>query len=208
MLIETIVSGALQSNCFVVGCTEENKAIVIDPGDDVERIVQVLGDNDMEPIAAVVTHGHFDHIEGNARLVDHYPGLPVWCHPEDAAMLTSSMYNMSSLFTKAIKSPPAGKHLNEGDVVEVGQLRFEVLHVPGHSPGSICLHEPNHKVVFVGDVLFADGIGRTDFPGGNHARLIESIHAKLLVLPDDTTVYAGHGQSTTIGHERGANPFL
>lgn len=208
MIIETITSGQVQTNCFVVGCKPTRLAFVIDPADDIEAVCRVLETNNLTPLAMIMTHGHFDHLEGNARLREQFPELPIYCHPGDAEMLTSSMRNMSSLFFRAVKSPPSTHTLEDGGLLALGESVFDVIHLPGHSPGSICLYCADEGVVFSGDTLFCEGVGRTDFPGADMDLLQAGIREKLFTLPQETVVYPGHGPSTTIGHEKLANPFI
>ena len=208
MIVETIQSGPFLSNSFVAGCGKTRLALVVDPADDVEALFRVIESHRLTPQAMVLTHGHFDHLHGNARVRERYPELPIYCHPDDAAMLTSSMRNLSSLVAESVKSPAATNTLEDGNHLAVGMSIFDVLHIPGHTPGGICLYAADAGVVFTGDTLFKEGIGRTDFPGGNHDQLIAGIKTKLLTLPDETVVYPGHGEPTTIGHEKQANPFL
>jgi len=160
--------------------------------------------------AAVIlnTHGHVDHIAGNAALKASFPDAPLVIGLGDAAMLTDPMLNMSGLAGVAITSPPADRTVQEGDVVDMAGLRLEVLGIPGHSPGHVVFVLRDGPVVFGGDVLFAGSIGRTDFPGGDLEQLLSGIRAKLWPLPDQTRVYPGHGPPTTVGDEKRTNPFL
>jgi glyoxylase-like metal-dependent hydrolase (beta-lactamase superfamily II) len=155
----------------------------------------------------VNTHGHFDHIMANREIVDA-TGAPLAIHPEDAGMLTNPLRSFSFFLGKFRPGPAASVHLEGGGQVQVGSVVFEVLHTPGHSPGSVSLWCREEGVVFCGDVLFNMGVGRTDFPGGSYKVLLQSIRERLFTLPDDTVVYPGHGPRTTIGNERKHNPFL
>ncbi len=204
MLVECITVGWFAANCYVVGCPETREAMVIDPGDEAERILEVVDRLGVTVKYIVNTHGHVDHIGADLELKDR-TGAPLCIHRLDAALLADPGRNLSS-WTNPLPPVAPGWLLEEGDVVEVGNLRFGVLHTPGHTPGGICLS--GEGVVFSGDTLFAGSVGRSDFPGGSHAALIRSIKEKLLVLPGETVVYPGHGPTTTIGEERRSNPFL
>lgn len=207
MIIEKLAVGALQTNCYVVGDETTREGIVIDPGGDAERILDVVERLGLEIKLVVNTHGHFDHIMANREVMEG-TGAPLAVHPDDASMLTNPLRSFALLVGKIRPSPPATVMLREGDAVEFGSIRLQVLHTPGHSAGSISLWGEEEKVVFSGDVLFYQGIGRTDFPGGSYRVLLQSIRDRLFTLPDDTVVYSGHGPETTIGSEKAHNPFV
>ena len=207
MIIEELVVGPLQTNCFVVGDEATREGIVIDPGGDAELILEAVKRLQLQIRLVVNTHGHFDHIMANREVMEA-TGAPLAIHPDDAGMLTNPLRSFSFFLGEFHPSPPASVSLVEGGAVEVGSWRLKVLHTPGHSPGSVSLWQEQQGVVFSGDVLFNMGVGRTDFPGGSMRVLLQSIRDKLFTLPDDTTVYSGHGPKTTIGSERAHNPFL
>ncbi|HNR35389.1 MAG TPA: MBL fold metallo-hydrolase [Candidatus Hydrogenedentes bacterium] len=188
-------------NCFVV--CDGGEALVIDPGDVTPRMLRLLADYAVRGI--VNTHCHCDHCGGNAELKAK-TGADLLIHPEDLPLLRSMDVQARMFGIGTASSPDPDRFLNEGDEVAVGAARFRVLHTPGHSPGHIVL--AGNGVALVGDVLFAGSIGRTDLPGGDYRQLLQSIHDKLLTLPDETVVYSGHGPETTIGAERRTNPFL
>jgi len=205
MMIETLAVGPLQVNCHIVACPETGEAMVIDPGDEAQRILNLLEARHLKATAIVNTHGHFDHVGGNRTLCEA-TGAPLMIHGADVELLRRAQQSAASYGLKTTPSPEPDRVLDDGEVVRVGNLSFKVLHVPGHSPGGICLHHEGH--VFVGDSLFAGSIGRTDLPGGDYDTLISSIRSKLWRLGDDTVVYSGHGPDTTIGRERRTNPFV
>jgi len=205
--IEKLVVGALMTNCYIVGDDATGKGIVIDPGGDGERILEAVRRLKLDIVLIVDTHGHFDHIMANKEVMEG-TGAPLAIHPDDARMLTNPLRSFAVFMGKWSSSPPATVMLKEGDTVEFGSAKLQVLHTPGHSSGSISLWCPEEKVVFSGDVLFHQGIGRTDFPGGSYRVLAQTIREKLFTLPDDTVVYSGHGSETTIGFERAHNPFV
>ncbi|MDA8139397.1 MAG: MBL fold metallo-hydrolase [Desulfobacteraceae bacterium] len=204
MIIRTMPVGPLQANCFIVGCPATQHAAVIDPGGDADKILLALAKDKLTLKVIINTHGHFDHVSGNKAL-KKASGAELMIHPLDAPMLSQLARGAAMWGLRSEDSPDADRLLNDGDTVQVGQLQFKVLHTPGHTPGGISLY--SGKAVFVGDTLFAGSIGRTDFAGGDFNTLINSIHTKLFTLPDDTAVYTGHMEATTIGREKRYNPF-
>jgi len=197
--------GPLQTNCYIVGCEETKEGAIIDPGGDAKRILAEVERLGLKIKYVINTHGHFDHTLANKEVVEA-TGAPLAIHSADASMLTQGG---GAFFFGIIgkASPPADVTLGEGQVLALGQIELQVLHTPGHSPGSICLYSEDEGVLFDGDVLFNMGMGRYDLPGGSYRVLMDSIQ-RLLALPDETTVYPGHGPATTIGRERRGNPFL
>ncbi|QGG46702.1 MBL fold metallo-hydrolase [Heliorestis convoluta] len=205
MIIKTLETGMLGANCYLVVCPETGQGAIIDPGDEAEKIMQLVQKEKAQVVAIINTHGHGDHIGANGG-VQKATQAPILCHADEAAMLTSAAKNLSQYFTQPIVSPAPERLLQDGDTISVGNLTLEVLHTPGHTVGGICLKGPS--VVFTGDTLFSGSIGRTDFPNGSYSTLIQSIQEKLLTLPDQTVVYPGHGPASTIERERRENPFL
>ncbi len=193
------------ANCFIVGCENTKFAVVIDPGDEVNKILLSLADSKLTVKYIINTHGHFDHVGANKRLKDA-TGAPILIHKADADMLAQVSISAMAFGMSGENSPPADRAIDEGDKITFGGITLTVLHTPGHSLGGVSLH--GDGVVFVGDSLFAGSIGRTDFPGGDYDTLIRSIKTKLLPLGDDVVVYSGHGPATTIGREKRFNPFL
>ena len=204
MIIRSMPVGPLQANCFIVGCDATRQAAVIDPGGDADKILLALAKDKLAIKAIINTHGHFDHVSANKAL-KNASGAELMIHPLDAPMLAQLARGAAMWGMHSEDSPAPDRLLQDGDTVTVGQIQFKVLHTPGHTPGGISLHAD--KAVFVGDTLFAGSIGRTDFPGGDFDTLIRSIHTKLFTLPDDTAVYTGHMEPTTIGKEKKYNPF-
>jgi len=205
MLIKSLPVGPIGTNCYIVSDPETKQAAVIDPGDEGERIMELVQANGLTVVAIVNTHGHWDHVGGNA-VIKEMTGAPLMIHQLDADFLTDGKLNLSGMMGPKEVSPAADRLLTEGDEIQVGSLTFRVLHTPGHTPGGISL--AGEGVAFVGDTLFARSIGRTDFPGGSFKTIIQSIKEKLLPLGDQVVAYPGHGPRTEIGQERKANPFL
>jgi glyoxylase-like metal-dependent hydrolase (beta-lactamase superfamily II) len=219
MKISVITSGPFEENCYLAVCPDTFDAVVIDPGGFADEILARAGSLRAHIKWIVLTHGHADHIAGNAGLKAALPKAKLAIHEADAKMLVDAGLNLSAGFGAPITSPPADVLLRDRDVIAVGTIRLEVIHVPGHTPGGIALYSPvdpalaataesKDPVLFSGDALFRGSIGRVDFPGGSGAQLIESIRTRLLTLPADTIVNPGHGESTTIGEEARSNPFL
>jgi glyoxylase-like metal-dependent hydrolase (beta-lactamase superfamily II) len=207
LIIEHLVVGPLQTNCYIVADKDAGDGMVIDPGGDADRILAAADQLDVGVKLVLNTHGHFDHIMANEALIQA-TGAELAIHGDDADMLTNPLKSFSLFMAKLRPSPAATLLLIEGMQLSVGKESLTVLHTPGHSPGSISLWCEAESVVFTGDALFHMGIGRTDFPGGSYQTLLDSVREKLFVLPDDTVVYSGHGPQTTIGQERRHNPFL
>jgi glyoxylase-like metal-dependent hydrolase (beta-lactamase superfamily II) len=204
MILETVIVSSMQVNCYILASKDGGKAIIIDPGSEQHKIQKALDRHRLTAAFVVNTHGHFDHIG-----CDDAFGVPVYIHSQDMDMLKDAKKNYSAFFDAScsIKSPI--KPLKDGDIIELDDIKLEVLHVPGHSQGGIALlmKKPQNRIVFSGDSLFCQSIGRTDL-GGSEESLINSIKEKLLVLPDDTVIYPGHGPSSTIKEEKLNNPFL
>jgi hydroxyacylglutathione hydrolase len=207
--IHTIVSVPFAENTYVVWQSDRNDCLVIDPGLEPDAILDFLRERSLTPAVLLNTHGHADHIGGNADLKRAYPEAPLLIGAGDAPLLTDAELNLSAPFGLPITSPEADTLVREGDVLQHAGLRLEVLDIPGHSPGHVVfVHRSEPIVVFGGDVLFRGSIGRTDFPGSNGPLLLEGIRTKLFPLPADTVVYPGHGPVTTVGHEKRFNPFV
>lgn len=197
--------GNLGANCFLIYCEKSLEAVVIDPGGDPDEVNTVIQREKLKLRYIINTHGHADHIAGNKKL-QQVTGAEVLIHSDDAEMLTNARQNLSIYIGKSIEFEPADRLLKDNEVIKFGSVELKVIHTPGHTPGGICLLA--NGVLFSGDTLFNESIGRTDFPGGSYSLLISNIKAKLLVLPDDTKVLPGHGPETSIGWERKMNPFI
>jgi glyoxylase-like metal-dependent hydrolase (beta-lactamase superfamily II) len=207
--IHTIVSMPFSENTYIAWLPERRDALVIDPGLEPQLILDFLGERGLTPAVILNTHGHADHIGGNAAVKAAFPEAPLIIGASEQHLLTDADANLSAPFGLPVTSPPADRVVREGETVEAAGVRLEVLDVPGHSPGHVVyLLRGEPCLVFGGDVLFRGGIGRFDFPGSDGAKLFDGIRRKLYTLPPDTVVYPGHGPVTTIGHERRTNPFV
>jgi len=205
MILETFEVGPFMVNCYLVGCETTHDAMIIDPGDLGDMVLERARELNLQVKHIINTHGHADHIKDNGLIKDR-TGAPIWIHPLDAPMLPVPNHNLSAFFGFSISSPPADKFLEDGQEFKLGALSFKIIHTPGHSQGGVCLlHE---KVLFCGDTLFCESIGRTDLPGGDFDTLEQSIRNRIYTLDDDITVYPGHGPATSVGFEKHSNPFV
>lgn len=208
MIHEILPVGMLACNCSIVGDERTGEAVVIDPGDEIERVERILSRHRLTPKFIIATHAHMDHIGGLARL-QQATGAAVLMHEADWPMYRD-LGGLGPMF--GLEAPlvaEVSQFLKAGDRLRWGSLELEVMHTPGHSPGSLSLHLPGeHRRIFSGDTLFAGSIGRTDLWRGSYRQILQSIRDHLLVFPDETPVFPGHGPSTTIGRERELNPFL
>ncbi len=207
MILDTFPVGPLQCNCTILGDEQTGEAIVIDPGDEIGRIQKRLAASGLKIKQILVTHGHIDHIGGALKL-KRLTGAPIYLNEGDLEQLALMQDQANWLGVEAPETAPPDESLADGMMVGIGSYPAMVLHTPGHTQGSICLHFAPLKLLVAGDTLFAGSIGRTDLPGGNYDQIIDSINKRLLALPDDTTVLPGHGPASTIGVERRSNPFL
>lgn len=207
MILETFPVGPLQCNCTLLGDEATGEVIVIDPGDEVGRIHQRISNLGLKVKQILVTHAHIDHVGGALRL-KRLTGAPILLNENDLPLLQMMAQQAAWLGVPPPETAPPDESLTDGMRVGLPAYPAQVLHTPGHTQGSVCLHFLPLKMVIAGDTLFAQSIGRTDLPGGNYGQIIDSIHTRLLTLPDETRVIPGHGHATTIGDERRANPFL
>ncbi|WP_269412198.1 MBL fold metallo-hydrolase [Lentibacillus daqui] len=205
MKLKKMSLGPLGTNCYLI--FDKERGLIIDPGGDADQVIAFLKKEGIKPVAILLTHAHFDHIGAVDELRNHY-GIDVYLHDMEADWLENPQLNGSSSFIgQEIKTKGAEQSLKPGELMISG-FRFQVLHTPGHSPGSVSFVFYDEKIVFGGDALFQQGIGRTDLPGGNYQQLINSIQERLYSLDDTFTVYPGHGPKTTIGEEKRLNPFV
>jgi len=210
LVIKIFVSESFAENTYVVhksGCAD---CFIIDPGFEPELIIDYLKKNHITPQAILVTHGHMDHVAGNEAIKNEWENCRIYIGKEDAYKLTDPRGNLSMSFGFPMTSPPADYLLSDGEKFIVAGIEIEALYLPGHSRGHVIylIRSETELVLFSGDVIFADSIGRYDFPDGNYDALIDGIREKILTLPESTTLYPGHGPKTTVGRERRYNPFL
>ena len=204
--IKSVVVGPVDVNCYILKDKATGKGAVIDPGGHVERIMSLINDMKADIAEIIITHGHFDHI-GALDELRNAVGCGASIHELDAEMLLKSRKNLSIFMGTDASFRPAERLLKDGDVIRFGESFLKVIHTPGHTAGGICLYDGD-KVLFSGDTLFAGSVGRSDFPGGDHYQLIESVVKALAEVKDETVVYPGHGPETGMGYERKNNPFL
>ncbi len=207
MILETFAVGPLACNCTLMGDRESHEAIVIDPGDEVGRIHRRLADLGLKLKQILVTHGHIDHVGGALKL-KRLTGAPIFMNQDDLQQLRMMPAQAAWIGVETPEIAPPDENLAEGQVVGLERFPATVMHTPGHTQGSVCLHFAPLNLLVAGDTIFAGSIGRTDLPGGNFEQILSSIHVRLMGLPDETKVQPGHGPATTIGEERRHNPFL
>jgi hydroxyacylglutathione hydrolase len=203
--IDTIIVGPIEVNCFIITCSTTKHTAIVDPGDDADNILDNVQSKSLVVKYILLTHGHFDHI-GAVSSLKKATGAEILLHKADEFLIQTAGLQARSFGLPAPESFKVDKFIADGDEVTFGELRCSVITTPGHSPGGVCYLFKND--VFVGDTLFCGSIGRTDLPAGNYNQLMQSIKDKLFTLPDDMKVYCGHGPSTTIGWEKGHNPFM
>ncbi|MBI5892668.1 MAG: MBL fold metallo-hydrolase [Deltaproteobacteria bacterium] len=214
LCIEQLTVGPLDVNCYIIADEITKDALCIDPGGDVDDIIEVIKNNDLKLKYIVNTHGHFDHIGGN-EMLKQKTGARLAIHKDDAALLKDAIEQAAFFGIKSKNSPEPDILLKHGDALKLGNMDVKIIHTPGHTKGGICLFIPapagckqGNDTLFTGDTLFADSVGRSDLPGGSFGELISSIKDKLMAFSNDVKVYPGHGPATTIGEERENNSFL
>lgn len=207
MIHEILPVGMLQCNCSIFGDEGTGEAIVIDPGDQIDDILAVLGRHKLTVKAIVITHAHIDHVGGAAKL-KAATGAPVYMNAKDQELYDGLEMQAAWLGVEPPERTSVDSPARDGDTLTLGQTSFHVLHTPGHTQGSISLWIPGENKLIAGDTLFRDSIGRTDLPGGDSRQILSSIHTKLMALPETAVVIPGHGPNTSIGREKARNPFL
>lgn len=207
MKVYPLVLGPVQTTCYII--SNNQKAVVVDPAANANQIIRYLGTNKLTLEAVLLTHGHFDHIGAVNELVEKYP-VPIYAHKKEKEYFEKPEVNLSTMiYERLILNPDFEYHfVTDGDVIKCLETDVKVFHVPGHTSGSLCYYFESESIVFTGDTLFKQSIGRTDFIYGNHEQLVTGIRRKLLTLPGQTLVYPGHGECTTIDEESTQNPFL
>lgn len=207
MKIQNFVLGMVGTNCYLVVNEEEKQCILIDPAVYSGEIAEQIRREGLDLRAILLTHGHFDHIMGIDGFRKEFPEIPVYAHREEEALLKDASMNASLEFGRQYTFSGAA-YAEDGDVLDLAGMQFRVIHTPGHTIGGCCYYLPEEKVLFSGDTLFRESIGRTDFPTGNSSQLMRSVRKKLFTLPEDTVVYPGHMEATTIGDELKYNPYF
>lgn len=205
MILEQIQTGIYAVNSYLIGCPKTNKATIIDPGGDADRILELLKKHNLELVSIILTHGHGDHI-GAVEELKLETGVQVYIHKDDSNMVKDAAINMSKLMSGPNIAFYPDVLLEDGQVLSIGTLELKVIHTPGHTRGGICIRVGEH--LFTGDTLFKGSIGRTDFEGGSYEQIIDSIKTKLAIMSDGVRVYPGHGPASTIGYEKRTNSFL
>jgi hydroxyacylglutathione hydrolase len=205
MKYEMIIVGALETNCYIVYCEDTMECAIVDPGADPEKIIHRIDEMGLSPVILINTHGHIDHVGANKDIKEKYE-IPLCIHSLDSQMLGNILASAIGTLLGAKKSPDPDRFLDDGETISIGNSHLEVIHTPGHSPGSISLK--GDGFLLSGDLLFCGGVGRTDLPGGSWNVLEDSIRNKIFVLPDETIVLPGHGPSTSVGREKMTNMFI
>lgn len=208
--LDRVVSAGFEENTYVFGHEERNDCLVVDPGMEPEKIIARLDSHGLTPAAILITHGHGDHIAGNAALKQRWPECRLVVGAGDAAKLTDPVLNLSAFYGTPMVSPPADETLSDGQIFSAAGFDLEIREIPGHSVGHVMyLWRDNQPMIaFVGDIIFAGSVGRTDFPDGDFDQLATGIRQKIYTLPDDTILLSGHGPRTTVGAEKKTNPFV
>lgn len=207
MKIIRLEVGNLGTNCYIVACEKTKKAAVIDPGGNAEEILATIHRESLIVEYIINTHGHMDHILANHQIKEA-TGAKILIHEQDAKMLKSAHYNLSVYVGHAITSVDADQLLKDGDIITFGSVELKVLHTPGHSPGGICLFAEHDDILFCGDTIFCESVGRTDLVGGSYSQIIRSVKEKIMVLKDEVKLLPGHGPDSSVGWERRMNPFI
>ena len=205
--VDYMVVGPVSTNCYFLVNEELREAVIVDPGENAKQIQGYLAENELKPVAILLTHGHFDHMMAATALRDAY-GIKVYATAKEKELLNSSTLNLSKGFLRTDYTMDADIYCKEGDEFYLAGCSIRVLETPGHTPGGCCYYIPSQNMMFSGDTLFYGSIGRTDFPGGSFKELSRSIKEKLYVLPAETICYSGHGETTKVGFEKEHNPYV
>lgn len=205
MNMDVMVTGPFGVNCYLL--SKDGNLVIIDPGGNLSDIEKYISGNKLMPVAIVNTHGHFDHIGAVRGLCVHY-NIPFYLHPDDEFLAAQGGESMRRLGLGDMQDPIVTDHLHDGQILEIGGIKMEVMHTPGHTPGGCCLYVYELNTVFTGDTLFYETVGRSDFPYADGEQLIKNVKEKLLVLDDSVHVCPGHGEASTIGHEKRYNPYV
>jgi hydroxyacylglutathione hydrolase len=208
--VHAVVSHMFAENCYLVHANSDSRCVIVDPGLDFDSILDLISAQRLTPVAILLTHGHADHIAGVEPLKRLYPQIPVVIGTLDAPKLLNAELNLSAQYGMGLTAPPADRLINEGETLDYAGLKFSVFETPGHSLGHVIfvVQESQPQLILGGDVLFREGVGRTDFPDGSTEALVQSIQQKIFSRPDDTVVLPGHGPLTTVGYEKKFNPFV
>ncbi|MDD3222651.1 MAG: MBL fold metallo-hydrolase [Clostridia bacterium] len=204
--IKMMVLGPVETNCYFLINEDTKEVLVIDPADRAQRIVEWINSEGLKPVAILLTHGHFDHIMAVDGLRKEY-GIPMYASKDEVEVLAEPQLNVSTMMGSYV-SMKADELFADGEVLELAGIKLEVISTPGHTIGSVCFYIPEEKMLISGDCLFEASVGRTDFPTGSSRQLIDSIKTRLFVLPEDTSVFPGHGGTTSIAYEKTHNPFV
>jgi len=204
MILKSVSVGSMQVNCYILACAENSDALIIDPGDQERKIKAVLTQYKLRPVLVINTHGHYDHIGCDDKF-----GVPVYVHAADQNMLKDPGLNLSASYSESCRVNSEIRALKDKQLIKLDCIELEVIHTPGHTPGGIALlmKKPQDDILFTGDTLFCQGVGRSDLPGGDQKMLERSLRQRLFVLPDNLIIYPGHGPASTIGEEKVNNSF-
>lgn len=207
MIIKSAMVGLVGTNCYVIiNENHDNEAIIVDPGDQAAKIIELCDNAGAKPVAILLTHGHFDHVMAGDEVANHY-GINIYIHEDDFELIADPMMNSGAMINRA-KGFRADEKLTDGQKLDFAGFDITVIHTPGHTPGGACFYFEKEGKLFCGDTLFCESVGRTDLPGGSQSTLVKSLREKVMKLPDQTACYPGHGEPTTISFERQFNPFI
>ncbi len=207
MLVKEFLVGVVGTNCYLATNSETKETLVIDPGDEASILKNYIKKNAFHPVAILLTHGHFDHCMAAEELASHY-GIPVYVHELEKDTMENAAFNCSGMIGRKLVFHADHFMRGERDHLSLAGFEIDVMLTPGHTPGGVCFYIQSEGILFSGDTLFCESVGRTDFPGGSMAQIVRSIKEKLFLLPNDTKVLPGHNEWTSIGHEKQYNPFL